>query len=170
LPGGIFAEDTDRPQTTFLGSGGDSEASSSTTPPWIVAVAITTVLLALMLIVVPLVKWVRHRSRMRRLARGDISAAWEDIVVRLSDLGMETSPARTPVEVAAGVDDAMGTLAAVYSRSIYGQSAQVSDEHVTAARRSMEATNDQISTRYSSMERLRSQYRLRSLLWWRFRR
>ncbi len=38
---------------------------------------------------------------MRRFEDGDISAAWEEIVVKLTDFGEEPNPAATPTEVAA---------------------------------------------------------------------
>jgi len=162
-PGGIFADDTNRPETPFFGSGGETTASTSV-PGWLRIAVMVIILMVLALIAVPLMKWARHRSRMRRLTDGDISAAWEEIVARLSDLGMDPNPASTPVEVAGEVDAAMMPLATVYSRSIYGHSLTDPGQQVDAARRSMEATSERLATRYSPTERLRSQYRLRSLL------
>jgi len=161
--GGIFADDTNRPETPFLGSGGETTTSSSL-PNWVIIAGVVVALAGIAMITVPLVKWFRHRSRMRRLTDGDISAAWEEIVVRLSDLGEGPHPASTPIEVAAKVDAAMAPLATVYSRSVYGSYAVAPDDQVETARRSMEATSERLATRYSAMERLRSQYRLRSLL------
>jgi len=162
LPGGIFAPDTERPEPGFVGTGGET-ASSSSLPSWIPIVGSMAALLVLMALALPLTKWIRHRSRMRRLAEGDISAAWEEIVVRLTDFSEEPDPSSTPDEVAARVDPAMVPLAAVYTWSVYGGTGTVSDEQLETARRSMELTGDRLTTRYSPMERTRSYYRLGSL-------
>ncbi len=162
LPGGIFAPDTERPEPGFIGSGGETTTSSAL-PRWIPIVGFITALLILLLVTLPLVKWIRHRSRMRRLADGDISAAWEEIVVRLTDLAEEPDPSSTPDEVAVRVDDAMIPLATVYTRSVYGSIGTLPAEQVDIARRSMELTTDRLATRYSPMERTRSYYRLGSL-------
>jgi len=162
LPGGIFAPDTERPEPGFIGSGGETTTSSSL-PNWIPIVGLIAALLILIAVAIPLVKWIRHRSRMRRLADGDVSAAWEEIVVRLTDLSEEPDPSATPDEVATRVDDAMVPLAAVYTRSVYGSSGTLPEEQVEIARRSMVLTTERLATRYSPMERTRSHYRLGSL-------
>ncbi len=162
LPGGIFEPDTNRPEPGFIGTGGETTTSSGL-PWWIPIAGLVTALVVLIIIALPLVKWIRHRSRMRRLSDGDISAAWEEIVVRLTDLSEEPDPASTPDELAARVDGAMAPLATVYTRSVYGDGETVSDEQVEIARRSMELTGERLTTRYSPMERTRSLYRLGSL-------
>jgi len=167
-PGGIFADDTERTQGQFFGGGGETTPGTADRS-WLAIPAILLLAIALILLIVPAVKWVRHRRRMRRLSDGDISAAWEEIVVRLTDFGIEPDPASTPIEVATDVDESMVPLAVVYSRSVYGNADASVGSHVDVARRSMEMTGDRLTTRYSPMERLRSRYRLRSLLR-RFRR
>ncbi len=162
LPSGIFAPDTNRPEPGFIGTGGERTTSSGL-PWWIPIAGLIATLVILIIIALPLVKWIRHRSRMRRLSEGDISAAWEEIVVRLTDLSEEPDPASTPDELAARVDGAMAPLATVYTRSVYGGAETVSDEQVEIARRSMELTGERLTTRYSPMERTRSLYRLGSL-------
>jgi hypothetical protein len=162
LPGGIFAPDTDRPEPGFIGTGGETTTPSGL-PWWIPITGLIVALATLVIVALPLVKWIRHRSRMRRLSDGDISAAWEEIVVRLTDLSEEPDPSFTPDEVAAGVDPAMVPLAAAYTRSVYGSTDTISDEQVDVARRSMDLTGERLTTRYSAMERTRSLYRLGSL-------
>jgi len=162
LPGGIFAPDTNRPEPGFIGTGGETTPSSGL-PWWIPVAGLVAALAILIIIALPLFKWIRHRSRMRRLSEGDISAAWEEIVVRLTDLSEEPDPASTPDELAARVDGAMVPLATVYTRSVYGGANAVSDEQVEIARQSMELTGERLTTRYSPMERTRSLYRLTSL-------
>ncbi|MEA3503015.1 MAG: hypothetical protein U9R47_09600, partial [Actinomycetota bacterium] len=155
LPG----ERTDRGS---FGTGGET-TSSSGLPVWVLIVGVISALLLLVAVALPLVKWVRHRSRMRRLADGDVSAAWEEIIVRLTDLSEEPDPAATPDEVASRVDGAMAPLAAVYTRSVYGSASTVSEEQIGVARRSMELTGERLAARYSPVERTRSHYRLGSL-------
>ncbi len=162
LPGGIFAPDANRPEPGFIGTGGET-TTSSTTSRWLAIVGFVAALLVLVAVAVPLIKWIRHRNRMRRLAEGDVSAAWEEIVVRLTDLSEEPDPASTPDELAVRVDAAMVPLASVYTRSVYGGSDTASDEQVETARRSMELTGERFIIRYSRMERTRSLYRLGSL-------
>jgi transglutaminase-like putative cysteine protease len=162
LPGGVFPPDNDRPDRGFIDSGGETTASSAL-PGWVLLVGFVATLLVLVAVALPLVKWIRHRSRMRRLSDGDVSAAWEEIVVRLTDLSEEPNPAATPAEVAARVDDAMVPLAAVYSRSVYGNTNTVPEEQIEVARRSMALTKERLTTRYSPMERTRSHFRLASL-------
>jgi transglutaminase-like putative cysteine protease len=142
---------------------GGPSADTSSAQPWIPLVPITIALVLLVIVAIPVVKWVLHRTRMRRLEDGDISAAWEEIVVRLTDFGEEPDPAATPSQLAARVDDAMKPLASVYSRSVYGGSVPLSKAQTDTARRSMQLTSDRFVMRYSPIERLRSYYRLGSL-------
>jgi len=113
----------------------------------------------------PAVKWVRRRYRLRALAAGDVSAAWREIVDRLSDLGREPLPGATPDEVARATDPAMGPLARAYGESIYGTPASPADRSgmVTVATRALEETEQSLSGRHSWPRRAASRYRLRSL-------
>ena len=92
-----------------------------------------------------------------------VAAAWEEIVVRLSDFGAEPDPAATPTEVAESVDHVMKPLASVYSRSIYGGAGRLSSEHTDTARQSMQLTSDRLVMSHSTIERFLSYYRLASL-------
>ncbi|MCH8900442.1 MAG: transglutaminase domain-containing protein [Acidobacteria bacterium] len=114
--------------------------------------------------VVPALKWARHRARMRRLAHGDVSAAWEEVVARLADLDHAVDAAATPHEVASTVDTALDTLALVYTKSVYGPEQGVSTSDLEAATRSMTVTTDRLTEHMSRSERARAQYRLRSVL------
>ena len=161
--GGVLAPDEDRRDPGFI----DLPSSASGESPlrgWPLVAAMAIAVAALFITAVPIVKWARYRSRMRRLDEGDITAAWEEIVVRLTDFGEEPDAAATPLEVAEAVDDALRPLASVYSRSVYGRTIDVSADNADAARRSMQITSDRLATRYSPVERLRSRYRLGSLI------
>jgi hypothetical protein len=76
--------------------------------------------LALVLAVSPVVKTVRRRRRLARLRRGDITAAWEEIVDRLTDLREVLPSAKTPLELARDIDAALVPLAVGYSAAVYG--------------------------------------------------
>jgi len=159
---GILDPNIDPLLPTPLGTDGAANSGS----PISSLVAILPVSIALVFLIIaaiPIVKWARHRARMRRLADGDISAAWEEIVVKLTDFGEAPNPAATPAEVAGDVDDAMKPLASVYSRSVYGSANRLSTEQTDTARQSMQLTSDRFAMRYSAIERFRSYYRLGSL-------
>ena len=142
---------------------GGPSVDTSSIASWLPIIPISIALVLLTIAAIPIVKWVRHRTRMRRLEDGDISAAWEEIIVKLTDFGEEPDPAATPAEVAARVDDAMKPLASVYSRSVYGGAGGLSTAQADAARQSMQLTSDRFAMKYSPIERFRSYYRLGSL-------
>jgi hypothetical protein len=72
------------------------------------------------LTVIPIAKRIRRRRRLTKVRNGDITAAWDEIVDRLTDLGVEVSPAMTPVEVATHTDRSLLPLALSYSATVYG--------------------------------------------------
>jgi hypothetical protein len=146
--------------------GGDAETSSGgiTIPGWVKTVVPLTLALVLLLGTVPSIKWWRRRRRMKRLESGDISAAWEDIVARLTDLGEKPSSAATPRQLAMSVDSVMVPLATVYGRSIYGPDGAVADHHVDTAVTSLEQTRERLTTRYSAGQRLVAAYRPASII------
>jgi transglutaminase-like putative cysteine protease len=75
---------------------------------------------AMVLSMIPLVKRARRRSRLRRLHEGDITAAWDEIVDRLADMGEPVAMSLTPLEFARATDTALIPLAIEYSATIYG--------------------------------------------------
>ena len=78
-------DDVDR--QVFTPSGTDTESTGFALPNWALPIAAMIALIALIALTAPIAKWYRRRRRTRRLANGDIAAAWEDITERLSDLG-----------------------------------------------------------------------------------
>ena len=107
---------------------------------------------------------------MKRLREGDISAAWEDITSRLTDLGDRPAPAMTPDEYAADVDEAMAPLAMVYGRSLYGPTNAIQPHHVETAEDSLSTTRERLTTRYSRTQRVVALYRVRTITPKRLRR
>ena len=150
----------------FVGqSGGADEETGIPIPSWVLPVALAA---ALVFGLVPAVKALRRRRRMRRLETGDISAAWAEIVDRLEDLGHTTAPSATAAELAAGTDAAMVPLARAYGESVYGPEPGYDQARVATAREALGETEDRLTTRYSRPQRLVARYRLRSLTpaWW----
>jgi transglutaminase-like putative cysteine protease len=131
-------------------------------PAWFIVLAAA---LAAAFGLIPALKWVRRRHRLRALSTGDVSAAWREIVDRLSDLGEEPSRAATPVEVAAATDPAMLPLARAYGETVYGRPVGRAFDlgPVVIATRSLEDTEGRLSGRFSRLRRFAAWYRLRSL-------
>lgn len=162
---GIFDQDRD-PRSNFVGGGGgDADTSGFDLPSW-TPFAIGIALMGVVLVAgIPLVKWVRRRRLRKRLASGDITAAWEDIVDRLTDLRAPVDPASTPREAAAGIDEAFIPLAETYDRAVYGGVG--SDTLVRDATDARLRAEQHLTTRYSSIERLRALYRpSKAIAWW----
>ncbi len=150
----------------FIGTGPAATTSDGgfSVPGWVTVTLPIALLLVLGFGAIPAVKWVRRRRRMRRLAEGDVTAAWEEIVERLSDLGAGPDPGLTPDEYAAGVDRAMAPLASVYGRALYGPADAIEDHHVTAAQRSLNSTTHRLVMRYSKGQRFVASYRPATVL------
>lgn len=166
-PEGIFDPDTDR-DPTFVGSGGgagDATSGGLDLPDWFpIAAALSAVVLAAVA-GIPMVKWFRRRRLKRRLADGDISAAWRDIVDRLTDLREPVDPAATPREAARAIDAAFVPLAEAYDASLFSDAPSrtlvrdAADARLRAERH--------LSTRYSGAERVRALYRpSKAIAWW----
>ncbi|MEE8407456.1 MAG: hypothetical protein V3S32_09940, partial [Acidimicrobiia bacterium] len=83
---------------------------------WILAFPV----IALLAGVIPLLKSLRRRRRLKTIRNGDITAAWDEIVDQLTDLGETVHPSKTPMEFATETDPALLSLAVSYSAAIYG--------------------------------------------------
>ncbi len=162
LPPALLAEEL--PQRV-LGPGGgvDEEGAGGGLPGWLPALLAVLGVLAALFGVVPAIKAWRRRRRLRRLRSGDISAAWAEITDRLGDLGEPPRPSQTPLEYAAGTDEALQPLAGAYSQSIYG-AAGVTDAMVDVAERSLITAENNVGLRYSPTQRFLARYRIKSLL------
>lgn len=163
-PPQIFLDDEQN--RIFFPGGGDADAITTGRPLWLMLLLPVLVVFLVAASAIPAVKWWRRRRRMRRLESGDITAAWEEIVTRLTDLGEAPNPADTPVEVAASVDEAMGPLATVYSATVYGNGNGVAEEHVRSASQSLEITSARLNTRYPASRRFMAWYRLPTVVRW----
>ncbi len=126
---------------------------------WVLAAAAAILVLAGL----PLVKAVRRRRRLARLADGDITAAWDEIVDRLLDLGRDLPESLTPMELAAATSGAMTPLAQAYGAAVYGPGADLGAGMVEAATSSFRQTSRSLDASHSRRRRLLAWFRLRSL-------
>ncbi|MGA7272722.1 MAG: hypothetical protein WB239_16745, partial [Acidimicrobiia bacterium] len=106
---------------------------------------------------VPVAKRARRRARMRRARQGDITAVWEEITDRLSDLGSPPPLHETPLEFAAATDHSLVPLARAYSASIYG------GIHVEGASDYLRTAERWLHTRFTTPARARAAFSPRSL-------
>jgi len=148
----------------FGGAGNDNSGGGFSVPGWVVTTAPFVLLMLLLIASMPIVKWWRRRRRMKRLEQGDITAAWEDIIDRLTDLGETPSPATTPRQLALSVDSAMMPLAAVYGRSVYGPEGAIEPQHIETATTSLDQTRERLTTRHSLGQRIAAVYRPTSVV------
>jgi transglutaminase-like putative cysteine protease len=153
--------DREDPVERIRGAGGGSTEDNATgfgLLSWSRETGIVIAILALMLGTTPLVKVSRRRRLSRRLAQGDIQAAWADITSRLADLGETIDPASTPLEAASDIDEAFVPLARTYGDTIYGDH-EVSTAVINRATDEQLMAQRHITTRYSRLDRARAAYR-----------
>ena len=148
----------------FAGTEGSSQSpvsndSGFSLPDWFWRVPAALSLFAL----VPLFKLIRRRVRMYRIHRGNIDAAWQEIVDRLTDLQQPISGDRTPLEVAQQVEPSLTPLAMVRTKQTFAATAELTHREVSQGMRSFSATETALRNRYGRWARFRSWWTLRSL-------
>ena len=144
---------------------GLNEAPGNTAVSVLATVFVLFLLLSVFLLgIIPATKWTRRRARLRRLANGDIAAAWEVIVAELTDLDRPVDPAATPNETAEEVGTALQPLASVYTKSLYGPEEPPTAAELNAASRSLTVTEERLRSELPRSERVAALYRVRSLL------
>jgi transglutaminase-like putative cysteine protease len=132
---------------------GDGSSGIEFTWVWIVVPA-----LILVAGLIPMLKAFRRKRRVKRLREGDITAAWDEIVDRLTDLGSPVPAYQTPLEFARATDRSLVPLASSYSAAIYGNlngSAKESD---------LETVESWIKLRFEGGRRTRAAFNPKSLL------
>ncbi len=139
------------PETEVLGGG--FLGNSSTAWGWLIVFP----LLALALGVIPVIKAVRRRRRLTRLREGDVTAAWDEIVDRLTDLGQPIPAFRTPLEFAESTDPTLVPLAHNYSAAVYGGRSGMGIES------DIVVVEDWLRRRYEGGQRARAAFNPRSL-------
>ncbi|MDF1594528.1 MAG: DUF3488 and transglutaminase-like domain-containing protein [Acidimicrobiia bacterium] len=141
----------------FVGSGDAALAAGVPWPQVILAVA------AFVLSLIPAAKWIRRKLRLRRLRTGDISAAWDEIVDRLTDLRYDVSEWKTPAEIAATTEPSLTALAAVYGETVYGPPRKLRRRQIEIGTASFESTESVLRHRHSRWQLTRSWFTLQSL-------
>lgn len=148
-----FVDETNRDDPTGLGAGGGRVLGIEIQAWWWV---IPVALLAVAMI--PIAKAVRRRRRVARIKEGDITAAWEEIVDRLTDLGDPIPEHETPLEFARSADRTLIPLANTYSAAIYG------GVNGRATLSDLATVERWIDHRYETGERMLASFNFRSLL------
>ncbi|MDH5373026.1 MAG: DUF3488 and transglutaminase-like domain-containing protein [Acidimicrobiia bacterium] len=155
--GEFLPEDILGENTPFVGSG-DAATGSSVSWSWIILAGVS-VALAL----APIAKWVRRRLRLRRLRTGDISAAWDEIVDRLTDLRYDVSEWKTPSEIAVTTEPSLTALAAVYGEIVYGPPRPLGRRQLEIGTASFESAESILRHRHSTWQLVRSWFTPASL-------
>ncbi|GMQ98669.1 MAG: hypothetical protein BMS9Abin17_1191 [Acidimicrobiia bacterium] len=160
----------DREGFAPAGGGAADQNSGLSLPSWLAPVGIVALVLFGVATLAPVAKWFRSRRRRKRIADGDVAAAWVDITDRLADLGDPVDPADTPLQAARSVDSAFVPLARTYGDAVYGDH-MGSTAVIDRAQAEYERVNQHMTTRYSRFERLRAAYRPTRIInrWKRFR-
>jgi len=143
-----------------IGSGDLSEPGSSpfSSP------AFDAAILLLLIVLSPLMtKIARRRRRIERLKEGYVSAAWNELIDRLSDLGTRPAPSLTPLEFAGSVHQSMIPLADGVTATRFGRSERLDGSKLATATRSFLDTEAYLKTVYPVGVRIRARMRLRSL-------
>ena len=133
----------------------DPQATADQGPRWWLLVILVVVLL---LLVSPVAKSIRWRRRFKAANNGDVTAVWDELVDRLSDLGNPVPPSQTPMEFADNTDPALLKLAVAYSAAIYGGRTQQSAEL------SLMEIDHWLTTTYSGSDRALAKVNPRSLI------
>jgi hypothetical protein len=103
---------------------------------------------------------------LKRLKKGDITAAWEEITDRLTDLGRAPTPDQTHAEVAASVHRSLDPLARNMAAVVFGPDRPIETAELEQAADSLEETEAYLRAIYRPFDRAISWLRLRSLKWW----
>ena len=113
--------------------------------------------------IVPAFKWWRRRRRLAQLRTGDISAAWNEIIDQLADLGATVPASATPNEVAAATDPVMEPLALTYGKTAYGPEAPISEARLQWVENSYLKTEMRLRERYPRLRRVWRWFNVKSL-------
>ena len=144
VPGDLPVEDPGR--ITGLQGGGS-------TPLW----AWALIGMAAVTATVPSWKWLRRRRRLARITDGDVMAAWDEMVDRLSDLGAGPRASQTPLEYATALDRSLLPLASAYTAAVYG------GKDTTGVWRHFEIAESWLQSSYERPHRVRAAFNPKSL-------
>ena len=131
---------------------GDGSSGFTISRWWLLIPGLVTIAL-----ITPILKSIRRRRRKRRLSDGDITAAWEEIIDRLQDLGSPVPAHQTPLEFATATDRSLVPIARSYSAAIYG------GVNVTASQDDLNTVENWLKLRYEGGKRTRAALNPKSL-------
>lgn len=145
-------ENPNLPESEIIG--GAAPAAPAFPWEWLLVIPAAVIVIG----AIPWLKSVRRRRRMAKLRQGDITAAWDEIVDRLTDLGQPVPPSETPMEFARRTDPSLMSLAVNYSATIYG------DREGMGTPRDLEVVEGWLRRRYEGGQRFKAAFSPRSLL------
>ncbi len=120
---------------------------------------------SVILVLVPLVKVLRRRWRMRRLLKGDVTAAWNEVTDQLRDAGMwRASDVSTPAEVAESSFDSLDPLARHYATHLWSSSGRVTATMIRESVNALESTEATIRDSSSMLRRVGRVWNPRSVV------
>jgi hypothetical protein len=133
----------------------ETATSSQTGPNWWL---ISLVAIPIVVGFVPLMKRLRHRRRLKAIRQGDITAAWDELVDQLTDLGRPVPTSKTPMEFARETDPVLLPVAVSYSSTIYGgREDQGQESH-------LHGIDGWVQNNFDGVERFRAAVNPKSLL------
>ncbi|MDH3462327.1 MAG: DUF3488 and transglutaminase-like domain-containing protein [Acidimicrobiia bacterium] len=121
---------------------------------WAVAIPI----LVLAALAIPALKKLRRNRRLRTIRHGDVTAAWDEIVDQLTDLGHQIPEFQTPIEFARSTDRSLVPLATAYGASLYGGHENVGKMD------DLLAVEGWVKLKYESGQRMRASFNPTSLV------
>ncbi len=133
----------------------EEPTASTPGPPWWLMALLVVAFAALL---IPLAKWFRRRRRLQAIRHGDITAAWDELVDRLTDLGKPVPSSKTPIEFAKETDSALVAIAVSYSSTIYGSREDQGEES------HFYRVDGWVHENFDGVERLRAAINPKSLL------
>lgn len=151
---GVFDEEGPRFGLDETDLGLSDGTSAGGLPLWILVFPIA----GLLFLVVPVMKRFRRNRRLRQIRDGDVTAAWDEIVDQLRDLGEPIPAHQTPIEFAVATDRSLVPVATAYGAAIYGGREGQDSEH------DFLAVEGWIKLRYEGGERMRARFKPGSLI------
>jgi hypothetical protein len=134
--------------------GGEFGGNTSSFPYWVLIFPV----LIILVMAIPFSKRVRRTRRLNLIREGDVTAAWDEIVDQLKDLGEVVPADQTPIEFARATDRTLVPIATAYGAAIYGGKLNQGKEA------DFLAVENWIRLKYEGGQRVRSRFNPGSLI------
>jgi hypothetical protein len=134
--------------------GGEFGGNTSSFPYWVLIFPV----LVILVMAIPFSKRVRRTRRLNLIREGDVTAAWDEIVDQLKDLGEVVPADQTPIEFARATDRTLVPIATAYGAAIYGGKLNQGKEA------DFLAVENWIRLKYEGGQRVRSRFNPGSLI------